>query len=343
MKEIDQKIIDAILKKAEKEYSGVVDLLGIYGSVCTNDTHDHSDLDLLILINDPRGYGLSKAFILEDVGIGYDVYCTTYEMLEEDATCGHTHLSKIMDSEIVYVRDESVTARLEELRQQVRETLGSGKRFEAIDQIRDEICKHYGYAFTAETIGQLRTRSAWIINLCLDAVMLWNGSYFKRGVKRTFEELEGLDLPDDFIKNIMAIVQARNFIDLGISLGTLVKSVIRFTYHGHIAQEPTKDSLRGTYEESYSNWRNKMQEAVREKDVFSSFMNLASLQFMFEGIASENNIPRFQVMDEFDAQDLVGNAKLFDDALAEYQKEYEKVGLTVQSFANVDEFVKAYV
>ena len=343
MKNVDQKILDAILKKAEKEYPEVVDLVGIYGSVCTDDTYAHSDLDLLILINDPKGYGMSATFILDDVEIGYDVYCTTYEMLMEDAKCGHAHLSKLMDSEIVYVRDESVTKRLEELRQQAEETLGSEKRFEEVERIRDEICKHYGYAFSAETIGQLRTRSAWVINLCLDAVMLWNGKYFTRGVKRTFEELEGLDLPDDFTRNIMAIVQAKNFIDLGIRLGTLVKSVIRFTQRGHIAPEPTKESLRGTYEETYSNWRNKMVEAAQRKDAFSSFMNLASMQFMMEGIAAENNIPKFQVMEEFDAQDLWGNAKLFDEALEEYQSEYEKVGMKPQRFANVDEFVKSYI
>ena len=165
MNAVHQKIVDAVLEKAERECPGVLDLVGIYGSVCTGDVHEHSDLDLLILINDPKGYVLSKTFILDDEEIGYDVYCTTWENLEDDAKCGHAHLSKLMDSEVVYVRDESVTERLEGLKNQVREILGSDKRFEAIEGIREELCKIYGHAFVAETIGQLRGWAAYIYKI----------------------------------------------------------------------------------------------------------------------------------------------------------------------------------
>ena len=141
MNAVHQKIVDAIMEKAKRECPDALDMIGIYGSVCTGDVHEHSDLDLLILINDPKGYMLSKTFILEDEGIGYDIYCTNWEMLEADANCGHAHLSKLMDSEMLYVRDESVTERLEGLKDKAREILGSDKRFEAIAGIREELCK----------------------------------------------------------------------------------------------------------------------------------------------------------------------------------------------------------
>ena len=343
MNAVHQKIVDAVLKKAEQECPGALDLVGIYGSVCTGDVHDHSDLDLLILINDPKGYVLSKTFILDDEGIGYDVYCTSWEMLEGDANCGHAHISKLMDSEVLYVRDESVTERLEGLKNKAREVLGSEKRFEVIAGIREELCKIYGRAFVAETVGQLRGWAAYMITLSLDAVMLWNGTYFKRGVKRTFEELEGLDVPDHFEKNLMKIVKATNFIELGIAIGTLFKSVMRFTERRFRKEEPTKESLAGTYEETFSNWRNKMPEAVERGDAFASFMNLASLQFMFEGIMAENAIAKFSVLEEFDATDLEKNVKIFDDALEDYRQEYLRLGMDVVRYADVDAFVKEYL
>ena len=343
MNAVRQKIVDAIMEKAKKECPGAVDLVGIYGSVCTGDVHDHSDLDLLILINDPKGYALSKVFILDDEEIGYDVYCTSWENLEDDANCGHAHLSKLMDSQVLYVREESVTERLEGLKNQVREILGSDQRFEAIDGIREELCKIYGRAFVAETVGQLRGWAAYMITLSLDAVMLWNGTYFKRGVKRTFEELEGLDVPDGFEMIVMKIVKAKNFIELGIALGTLFKTVMRFTERRTRKDAPTQERLAGTYEEMFSNWRNKMPEAAERGDAFASFMNLASLQYMFEEIRSENAIPRFSVLEEFDAGDLAKNAKIFDDAIEEYRQEYVKLGIEPVRFADVDEFVKAYL
>jgi len=343
MNAIHQKIVDAVLEKAKCECPEALDMIGIYGSVCTGDVHERSDLDLLILINDPKGYALSKAFILDDVGIGYDIYCTSWESLTEDANCGHAHISKLMDSEVLFVRDESVTERLESLKNQVREVLGSDKRFEGIAGIREELCKIYGHAFVAETIGQLRNWAAYMITRSLDAVMLWNGTYFKRGVKRTFEELDGLDIPDDFETNVMKIVQAKNFIELGIALGTLFKSVMRFTERRTRKDAPTKERLAGTYEEMFSNWRNKMPEAGERGDAFASFMNLASLQYMFEEIRAESAIPRFQVMEEFDAGDLAKNAKIFDDALEDYRQEYVKLGMEPVRYASVDEFVKAYL
>ena len=340
---VNQKIVDAVLDKAKRECPEALDAVGVYGSVCTGDIHEHSDLDLMILINDPKGYVLSDVFILDDTGIGYDIYCTSWEMLEDDANCGHAHLSKLMDSEILYVRDESVTERLEGLKNKAREILGSDKRFESIAGIREELCKVYGHAFVAETIGQLRSWAAYMISLSLDVVMLWNGTYFKRGVKRTFEELDGLDIPDDFETNVMKVVQAQNFIELGIALGMLFKSVMRFTERRTRKDVPSKEKLAGTYEEMFSNWRNKMPEAAESGDAFASFMNLASLQFMLEEIASENAIPKFQVMEEFDANDLAKNAKIFDDALEDYRMEYDRLGMEVKRFDNVDDFVKLYM
>ena len=35
------------------------------------------------------------------------------------------------------------------------------------------------------------------------------------------------------------------------------------------------------YEEMYSNWKNKMTKAAGRNDVYSSFMNLLSLQYIF--------------------------------------------------------------
>lgn len=343
MNVIHKKIVDAVMEKARKECSGAVDFVGIYGSVCTGDIHERSDLDLLILINDPKGYALSKAFILDDVGIGYDIYCATWESLTDDANCGHAHISRLMDCEAVYVRDESVTERLESLKNLAREVLGSDKRFEVIAGIREELCKIYGRAFVAETIGQLRGWAAYMITRSLDAVMLWNGVYFKRGVKKTFEELEGLDVPDDFETNVMKIVQAKNFIELGIALGTLFKSVMRFTERRMRKDAPTQESLAGTYEEMFSNWRNKMPEATERGDAFASFMNLASLQYMFEEIRAESAIPKFSVLEEFDATDLAKNANIFDEALEDYRQEYVKLGIEPARYAGVDEFVKAYL
>ena len=86
-----------------------------------------------------------------------------------------------------------------------------------------------------------------------------------------------------------------------------------------------------------------MPEAAERGDAFASFMNLASLQYMLEDIGAENAIPKFSVLEEFDANDLSKNAKIFDDALEDYRQEYVKLGMDVVRYASVEEFMKGYL
>ena len=88
MNDMNEKMIDAIIKKAEALCPDSLALIGVYGSVITGDEYEKSDLDLMILINDESGQVLADGFIIDDVDIGYDLYCTSWDMLENDAQCG---------------------------------------------------------------------------------------------------------------------------------------------------------------------------------------------------------------------------------------------------------------
>ena len=81
MNEMNEKMLDAIIKKAEALCPDSLALIGVYGSVITGDEYEKSDLDLMILINDENGQVLADGFIIDDVGIGYDLYCTNWDML----------------------------------------------------------------------------------------------------------------------------------------------------------------------------------------------------------------------------------------------------------------------
>ena len=56
----NRKIIDAVIRKEQAVCPGAVALIGVYGSFMTGDVHPLSDLDLLILINDDRGWQLGR-------------------------------------------------------------------------------------------------------------------------------------------------------------------------------------------------------------------------------------------------------------------------------------------
>ena len=343
MTQIDKKIVEGILRKAEALCPEVLDMIGVYGSAATGDIHDKSDLDLLILINDPKGYVLADGFILEDVGIGYDIYCTTWESLEDDANCGYGHISKLMDSKILYVRDEAVTSRLNALREKAAAVLSSGECRERALEAFDTAKKFFADCITEDSVSSVRKYSAAVISCILDAIILWNGRYFKRGVKRTFEELAELDLSFDIESLIISVIKAELQEEIKTCLTELMRAIKDYLVMPCEKEAPSKDNIRGTYEEMYSNWRNKMPEAAQRGDLYSSFMNMASCQYMLDGIASGVDINEIDIMAHFDPQNLYGNAEAFDSALGLYLEEYRKAGISPRHFPNIDEYLKDYL
>lgn len=343
MNNINQKIIDAIITKAKIICPNSLALIGIYGSVATGDVYTKSDLDLMILIKDNEGWKLGTGFILEDSKIGYDIYCTNWEGLKWDAGCHHAQLSKLMDSKIVYVKDQDVLKALNELREQTKSFLQSDECFERVNELIQKAKVSYANACLYEELGKVRISAAEVMLSLLDSIMLYHGCYFKRGVKRIFEELSQFPLDATFLENMRKVSQSKDIAELQNLMKSLILYVESYTLRKKEFQEPSADSISGSYEEMYSNWRNKVEEAVVAGDVFSTFMNMCSLQCMVSEIATDVAIGTYDIMKDYDADCLENNIKIYDGFLAEYEKVYEKAGLKVNRFSNVDDFVASYV
>ncbi|MBR4691846.1 MAG: nucleotidyltransferase domain-containing protein [Oscillospiraceae bacterium] len=342
MKERDRRIVEAVLKKAAAVCPGALELLGVYGSAVTGDDWEKSDVDLLIVAGDGRGRQLAGGFILEDTGVGYDLYLTSWESLEADAECAHAHLAKLLDSELVFCRDGEAAGRLEALRRRARGILASGARFEKAEKLLREAREEYAKACLASDLSAVRTHAGEAVWWLLDALMLWHGRYFRLGTKRAFRELAALDLPFDAEKKVTDVLRADTAEGLRSALTKLfvtVQDVLRVPRAG---AKPAPEDLAGTYEEMVSNWRNKMWEAADRSDLFSSYMNLGSLQLMLRELAEGAGTGELEIMDRFEPADLRGNAEVFDAALEAYAGEYAKLGMPVRRFADLDAFLDAY-
>ena len=339
---VNQKIIQAVIEKACKVCPDSLALIGTYGSVITGDMYEKSDLDLLILIEDDDGRKLGTGFILDDRKVGYDIYCTNWSGLRYDAECHHAHLSKLLDSQIVYVKHQDAYDKLCALRTQAKQFLVSDGRFQRVKEAINNAKIAYANACLCEELGQARVETFGAISYLLDAVMLHHGTYFKRGVKRTFEELAALPMDPVFVQTIQNVVVSKT-ID---QLRDLLKQLLLYT-EGHIRKKKEKsepsETLSGTYEEMYSNWRNKVEEAAKNADTFASFINMCSLHSMLSEIADGTAIGEFPVMDEYDTDSLEANTETFDKYLQKYEQAYIQAGIRVSRFADVDEFIADYL
>lgn len=342
MNQVHQKIINAIIQKAETVCPNALALIGIYGSVATKDLHEKSDLDLLILIQNEDGYRLATGFILNDSEIGYDIYCTSWDRMQYDAKCHHSYLSRLMDSEIIYVKDPSALDALLSLREKTKTLLASDQRFDRVKACLDQAKICYANACLAEDLGKVRCEAFGVITYLADAAMLFHGRYFQRGTKRMIEELSTLPIKAEFLSGITAIAKAQSQEDL-LSLS---RCLLQYAQTAFVLKKPLKapnETLAGTYEEMFSNWRNKTHEAEKNHDTLSSFMNLCSLQLMLNEISEDTAIRNYDLMGAYDPNDLSKNARLYDTCLAQYETVYHQAGLSVKRYDTVDAFVDEYL
>ncbi len=342
MNDINNTIIEAVIKKAKAVCPDSLALIGVYGSAATGDEHEKSDLDLLIIINDASGQALADGFILDDIDVGYDIYCTGWDMLERDAQCRHAHLSKLLDSKIVYCKDSGALKRLDDLRKKAAELLSSDKRYALAANAYGEAKKMLADAYLSESLSKVRSSAGAAVELIENAVMLYNGRYFKKGTKRTFDELSRIKLSFDIKAAVIDIISADTIEKIRERLKLLLAVAGEYLLPPNKKEPPCAENLKGTYEEMYSNWKNKMPEAADRKDMYSSFRNLLYLQSMLHELAQNVAVPDFEIMDKFEPDNLDNNTDIFNMALNRFLAEYEKAGICPKRYASAQEFAKDY-
>lgn len=347
----NQKIIEAIIEKAKRDCPESLALIGIYGSFMTGDIHEKSDLDLLILINDDNGWQLGSTFIQDDLQVGHDLYCTTWESLTYDAKYSHPYISKLMDAKIVYCSEEKYRTKLEDLRKEASDCLQapfSKEDFEKAEAFLKEAEHFYTNAMISETMAEARSQAAEVIYCVENAIAMLNKKYFRFGVKRVYEELKKMEKrPENLCERIQEVVSQKEADGIKHQLTLLMQETIAVFEESRTQfipekKIPSEDELRGTYEEMFSNWRNKMYYAATVGDKHLAFMSMGSLNGMLNDISEATKIGSYDVFDGFLPENLEQTAKNFDSVLEKYRKEYEKIGLSVKHYADVEEFEKDY-
>ena len=352
LEERNQKIIDAVLKKAEIVCPGALALIGVNGSFMTGDFYAKSDLDLLIVINDDRGWKLGCTFIQDDLQVGHDIYCTTWERLQEDARYEHPNISKLMDAKIVYCADEGYKERLNTLRKKANDILSapfSAGDYAKAENLLKQAEHHYTMSMISERISDVRDEAGKAIYYIENAIAMLNKQYFHYGVKRAYEEFNAMrSRPEKLCDMINEVITASTVQEVQKQLSALMKETIAVFHKVKETITPQKkqadkDTLAGTYEEMYSNWRNKIYAAAGTENNHLAFMSLISANEMFSEINSEVYISSYDALEGYDPQDLYKTAKAYDSLLNEYLKEYKKAAIPVEHYPDIDAFVRGYL
>lgn len=348
----NQKIIDAVIEKAKRVCPESLALIGIYGSFETGEFYEKSDLDLLVLINDDKGWQLGCTFIQDDLQVGHDIYCTTWENLLEDSLYNNPNISKLMDSKIVYCTDEKYIEKLQSLRKKVKDILSaplSAEDYTKAEKMMKEAEHFYLMTMMAEGMSDIWVQVGYTVYYVENAIAMLNKKYFRYGTKHIYEELESMEnKPDRLCEMIKSVLSANSSEQIKKDLTTLIQKtmgVFKKVKSTVTVQKKslTADSIKGTYEEMFSNWRNKMYAAADEDNLHLAFMSMISLNAMISDLREEVDIADYDTFAGYCPQNLRKTANAFDDLIKEYLKEYQRVSLQVEHYRDIDEFITHYL
>ncbi|MDE6595056.1 MAG: hypothetical protein K2K44_03500, partial [Oscillospiraceae bacterium] len=302
-------------------------------------------------INDDKGWQLSSTFIQDDLEVGHDIYCTTWESLREAAIYNDPNIAKLMDSEIVYCSDEKYMKELESLREKAAYILKkpfSNEDYTKAENTLKEADHFYMSAMTAEKITDIRAQAGYVLYYIENAVAMLNKKYFRYGTKRIYEELEAIEhKPTGLCEMIESVLSADSAEQIKNALTFLVHETVRVFQSVKSAIPTQKKSaaevIGGTYEEMFSNWRNKMYDSSTSQNRHLAFMSITNLNAMLSEISAEAEIGDYNVFDGYDPNNLQKTAQAFDNFLKEYLKEYQKANIEPNRFKDIDSFVGYYL
>jgi len=347
----NKKLINMVVERAKRDFPEDIALIGLTGSFNTGDFHEKSDLDLIIVNNTERGWEIGSCFIFDDVG--YDIYCTPWETrLAQQAVLDNPGVSSLTDMQILYCAKPEYLEKFNKLRQQALDTMAKPIGAECIKRAKkhlDLAKQEFADLMLAENIGSIRYASSGVLYHLVNCLVNLNNTCIKRGIKRYLEELLTYDyLPDNFENLYMSVIESKTIDEIKISTSALLKSVVQL--YNRMYSEfspklfPTYDNLEGTYEELWSNCRNKVITSAAVKDKSYAFLAAMGAQNYFEEMAAEHcGTKKFDLMQYFDADNLDIFKDAFLKAMEEYRMEYDKVGRKVLAFDTFDDLYTYYM
>jgi len=340
----NDKIINMVIERAKRDFPDDIAIIGLTGSFSTDDYHEKSDLDLIIINNTKRGWEISDCFILDDVG--YDIYCTPWETrINDQSNLDSVMVSCLLDLKILYCAKPEHMDKFNSYKQKALDILAKPIGKECLTRAEkyiDLARQNYADTLIFENIGQIRHASCAMVTNIINAIVNMNNTYINRGIRRYREIIASYEyLSEDFDIQYMSLIEAKTNGEIRKRSLDILRSTISLfddMCEKFIEKpKPTKENLLGTYEELWSNCRNKVIHSIESNDLSYAFHAALGAQEYLDEMTKTRGTKKFDLLKHFDADNLQLFKEIFIDAMDEYLEEYKKVGLEVKKYDTFEE------
>lgn len=355
LKTKNDAIISAFTDAVKNGYEEYIDLIAVTGSFATGDFHKYSDLDLLIIINDDKARDLARCFILGDVG--YDIYMVDWNHMESVASFQTPHVTKLIDTDIIYSSPSGIQ-KYGQLRNKLLQNMSDTGLREKRCSEHFSHCRHFIHKLNeSSSKADVLMSAAMFIIASEYFIYTINGEYVRHGIRSVPSEIAKMNiLPEGFTECYNRIINFSDENELKISCNKLYNIIkgyadtnIRCSIpdtHPEISERklvpPTKENLKGTYEEICSNWRMKMLIAAETGDRYLSFMSSVSAQNFYDEMYEYFDIKHTDLISGFEPDDLLKNYEHFIERMDEYLTNYKAAGLDINYIKDISGLKNLY-
>ncbi|MFZ6022474.1 MAG: nucleotidyltransferase domain-containing protein [Patescibacteria group bacterium] len=354
----NKDLIDIVLEKEAQILPHSIDLLGIVGSFQSGDYHEKSDLDLCIVSDDSQTKKLATCFILND--IGYDFYITPWNRLVQMSEYSDPFIAKLFELTPMHIKSEEIWQKYLGLRTHAENKLHNNdeNKEKALSAGRDAFLLMQQIQ-SVDTRGEVFRLLHRLTEKIEYSLYFFNNTYIKKGVRRIPEEIAVMsNKPEGFGDLYESLFRENSIPKLTTTLQVILDYFAKFLNISSAVLTPIKQStttninpkkpisaeqIKGTYEEIYSNWRNKMLLADLTNDYYLSFKTMASCQTFYDEMASEYDVPPIELLSIYDAHNLNNNVSQFDKALAQWETHYIRLNLNIKRFESIESFRSDYL
>lgn len=340
----NEMICRIVVERARRDFPKDIDLIAGTGSYFRGEGDEYSDIDLLIVPCTERGKAISHSFILN--GIGYDLYCTSWQQLEDMATFSpYAMVSHVIDPQILYARSPEQRTRFERLRQKAKQ-MAKEKPSKAACIQKATIPLAKAQEFLGKlVISKNRSRSFYFAGRILqelqEALFLLNGSYLKGSARCAEQELAQLPwIPQCYGTLCEQVRMAKDLVSLQKAVKEAVTSVADLikskTEVRPLSPQP------GILEEFHSNYWNKAKRAFIQQDIRAAFDAAIGAQSFCDEMQESYGFPAIDIMKGFSQNDLSLLVETMTQAEQCYRRCYEQGNQRVCEYPSLEAFCWEY-
>ena len=348
--QLNGQLVRWLRERAAGDFAGELSLVVSYGSHWNGTAGPLSDVDCYFVPKTERGLAFGCQFILQ--GVGYDIFPMSWERLRGIARLEESLAPLVGDAQVLYYGDEGDLTRFRALERELRQCLQDSAYCREMAEKRFfRAWEQYGRLMKGDLCAQ-RLAAGLLLMDAAEAVAFANGTYFHRGLKGQYGDLQAMDeTPEGFLAFYQQAIRAGDAQALEESCKELLATLGNWLGITRPAPAPAQQAAgpgprqdaaaQGPWYEELSSTFQKLRSCRERGDWVLAFLSTVCLQRELEDIALEYAVPRYQVLGAYQWDDLGPLVQAADRAEAELTAAIRQSGGIIKEYDSWEDFQAA--